>query len=420
MGYYNDIHFKSFAPTGSQVATVSHASSYTLPPTLISCGIFARTTAVGVEIQAVYDGAAYFVPPGTWAAMAASVGVGNEIVFGSALNGNDFQVRYTSGQASGAVARIDLAYKSSAKGPATYEPIGHINVYFDPVTAQHETWFSVRATSSNVSGGMLTLNHSRLNGRSDMEVFVTQSGSPVSGAAAVLNDNTISVFYDTGLARWRIRNNTGSSGIPLNSVYNIRIEPFADTLTSPTSNSGLTYSNQISNSNQHAIVFAMAASANIDRPYHVYYQPVQQVWKVGYSDGTPLPAGSKFFVRAFGWAKYHSEYAGVVGSNNTNGLGVDLAGRPGGMGSARTTGAVRTLPSWTWFDQLAAPAIVMPSGTGNSTNLSIPFLHKFYLRFVSGTWQIVSFSSGSVFRSRAAFNVWSMREDDPQWPPALL
>ncbi len=129
----------------------------------------------------------------------AGVGVAGRSVTGTGVNG-------FSGTGSGIGG-----HTSSGTGVTAYSATGTaLQLSGGPilVSGSRRPVFFHTTAPGNIAGHVSTLDHPLLNGNPNAAVFVMHQFVP---GATVLNPHPLGVWYDTGIARWRIFNENAAA-----------------------------------------------------------------------------------------------------------------------------------------------------------------------------------------------------------------
>lgn len=188
-----------------------------------------------------------------------------------------------------------IAFEQRTSDEVNTDPVflGSVNVYVVPQGQQPETWFRVAASSSNIVGDMLIIDHPFLNNNANANVFVQHFRT----SDGLFWDHPVAAIF-VG-QRWRVRNEDATP-MPIGLTFNVRVDPSAFKIRTKYQSEGIQESflivnHPLANGNPFATIIATPISAGtsqgtrrfMDRPYAVLYDGAQ--WQVKFVDGSPMP-----------------------------------------------------------------------------------------------------------------------------------
>ncbi len=307
-----------------------------------SCGIFARSTTPGVSLQGTY-GCSFpgcpIAPPGVW----APVGDAYQPLFTEVSHkSTDIPIIFDGTTPPGTYGTIEIAIRDNDLGIPSQFVIGTANVYVESATPP-ATWFGVSTNAGNVSGDRVVIDHPYLNGKPGAKLFVSHVRNPGGSLFGTSWNHPIAVVYDSGLARWTIRNVDGFA-MPTGLGFGVRYDPTASVYCTPSSPgvyASVTIDHPYSNNSVWATVLVTPIGG---RPQPIAVRFDTPYWRIVYSDGQWMDPGTCFNVKALAFTQYLDDPAAGDFSARANvtadwGTGVDL----GGTGVGHNSGAGRYL-----------------------------------------------------------------------------
>lgn len=173
--------------------------------------------------------------------------------------------------------------------------------------------FIHRASASNTSGHITTIDHPLANGNPNARLLVTQHWNPYGGIG-VYNDHAIGVYYFNG--RWHIFNQD-TVAMPSGAAFNVMALPdgpdsFVHTVTAANTTIQSTFmDHRRTNHNRHALVFitpnwnpgGVGGTYN-NRHTGVFYSVSLQRWAVFNQNLEAMPVNAAFNVYVVGSKTY--------------------------------------------------------------------------------------------------------------------
>jgi hypothetical protein len=163
--------------------------------------------------------------------------------------------------------------------------------------------FVHRASGSNISGHVTTIDHPELNNRPNARLHVTQNWNP-GGIGGTYNPHSIGVWYNG--SRWTIFNQDFAA-MPEGASFNVEVintwsRSFTHTGTSSNTSGNATFiDNSATNNNPKAILQVtqywnpkMVYNPN---PISVWYNADKKKWAVANANGKAMPVGAAFHVK---------------------------------------------------------------------------------------------------------------------------
>ena len=165
---------------------------------------------------------------------------------------------------------------------------------------QRGSAFLHRATASNTSVHITTIDHPDTNNRPNAIVSVTANWNP-GGSGGTYNDHDIGVYYWNG--RWRIFNQDFAA-MPANAAFNVSVGAgFVHVATSSNTSAHITTLNDSRLNNDPNAAFIVTPNWNpggasgvyLNHPIGVYYTGGR--WRIFNQDGASMPLGAGFNIR---------------------------------------------------------------------------------------------------------------------------
>jgi hypothetical protein len=404
-----DIRLAPGAKTTTQIRLITLDVPMPAGMTPADCGVFARSDIPGISVISSYGiipQATY--PPGSW----APIGIASDAVAGSQpWFGTDgdrhilFAVVSDGTTPSGTQGQITLGVNQGGDITQVMRTIGTVNVVVG--TSNATTWLSVSSTAQNVSNHRLILDHPLLNGNAGAKLFVAHVYNP-SGLTPTFWNHPIATHFDGGLSRWTI-NNTDGAIMPPGLGFSVRIDPSATQYYTgnPTTRppvSFVTINDPIANGNPYATIFVSPTTGLAVNAHPIAVQYVAPNWRIVNTDGTLIPAGVRFNVKAIGFSAYHP-WALTVPSDRidrfvSNSAGVSVSGQSGVVTDNRP------LFFWWQLNKRSFPMLVTRtlSPMGQSSLPEPKYLGLKYLPGAKPQWSVIH-EDGSPIPYTAAFNV---------------
>ena len=411
-----DINLKPGVPAYLPVELKTVDIDNTLPT---DNGLFAMSNVPGLSIISAYGYATKTtIPPNMWAPIGEAeffvpgttpwVGHENGV---TGISIQKFAIVFDGTAPNATQGKILIAVNEGGETEFYPRIIGSINVFvfLSPAPA----WFSVTGTSATVSGSRLILNHPYLDGNIDANLFVSHVYNSPKHAPMYWN-HPVSVAYDTSLNKWTIVNDDFAT-MPIGITFNVRIDPSAIVVRSPTmSRNGICLitttipiDHPSANSNPYATIIVTPRSPDAS-PIAVKY--IAPTWYIVHADGS-VPACGTYNVQVAGFSEYFTLDLLIGNALDlfvSNGAGVSIEGTPSGP---------RNLPFWWQLGKSDEPIIVTHNLTPPATFMAVVqtdpvFIGLSYSGGSTPQWQIIH-EDGTAVPMHASFNTWGQPQLTP-------
>jgi len=396
---------------GTRAYRVVRFSTVSLPipatgfPT--DCGLWAKSEVPGLSVVSSYAWVPPQVkPPGEWAQVGSQGETSTAVQPWFRYRSGTlemFGVQFDGSAPAGTQGRILIAVNEGGDDNLAPRVIGSVNVYVD-ASAQTTTWFTVRTSSTNISGSSVSIDHPLLNGNSRAKLFVAHVTN-LPGLAETLWNHPLITSYNG--SRWLIRNVDGTA-MPAGLGFNVRIDPGASQYSTrrPELSAPVQFielDEPSANGNPYATIVVsstwwLAANAH---PVAVQYHAPR--WRIMNADRALIPAGVRFNVRVLGFSAYRD---GSVDSRLD-----DFISNAAGVS---TKDAVSTQPPaarplnfwWQLGNNPVFPMLLTQnlSPMGNNVSPDGKYIGLKYLDGIAPRWAVV-YEDGSGIPLSSAFNI---------------